>query len=78
MMHALNGLASQITTGTMKTKIAIECFLNYSATYPNATIMYRASDMIIRCDADAAYLVSPKARSRAVGYIYMGNRDNNT
>ena len=31
--------------------------------------------MIIRCDADAAYLVAPKARSRAGGYIYiyMGN-----
>ena len=38
--------------------------------------MYRASDMIICCDADTAYLVSPKARSRAGGYIYMGNRDN--
>ena len=27
----------------------------------------------IRCDADAAYLVAPKARSREGGYIYMGN-----
>ena len=26
---------------------------------------------------DTAYLVAPKARSRAGGYIYMGNRDNN-
>ena len=33
--------------------------------------------MIIRCDADPAYLVPPKARSRAGGYIYTGNRDNN-
>ena len=59
MMHALNDLASQITTGTMKTEITIECFLNYCATYPNAAIMYRASNMIICCDADAdaAYLV---------------------
>ena len=77
MMHAANDLASQLTTGTMKTKIAIKCFLNYCATYPNAAIIYRASDMIIRCDADAAYLVAVKARSRAGGYIYMGNRDNN-
>ena len=77
MMHALNDLASQITTGTMKTEIAIEHFHNFCATYPNATIMYRANDMIIRCDADAAYLVAPKARSRASGYICMGNRDNN-
>ena len=33
--------------------------------------------MILCCDADAAYLVAPKARSRAGGYIYMGNKDNN-
>ena len=77
MMHALNDLASHITTGTMKTEIAIEFFLNYCATYLSDTIMYRASDMIIWCDADAAYVVAPKARSRAGGYIYMGNRDNN-
>jgi len=50
MMHALNDLASQITTRTMKTEIAIECFLNYCATYPNAAIMYRATYMIIQCD----------------------------
>ena len=33
--------------------------------------------MTNHCDADAAYLVAPKARSREGGYIYMGNRDNN-
>jgi len=77
-MHALNDLASQITTNTMKTELAIKCFLNYCATYPNAAIMYSASDMIIRCDVDTtAYLVAPKARSRADRYIYMDNRDSN-
>ena len=33
--------------------------------------------MIIRCDSDAAYLVASKARSRAAGFIYMGNKDGN-
>ena len=33
--------------------------------------------MILRCDSDAAYLVAPKARSRAAGYIFLGNRDSN-
>ena len=77
MMHALNDLASQITTGTMKTKEAVACFLNYCATYPDTEIMYRASDMVIKNDSDAAYLVAPKARSRAGGYTYMGNNDEN-
>ena len=78
MMHALNDLATQITTGTMSTTKAIDCFLNYAATHPNASITYYASDMILKCDSDAAYLVAPKARSRAGGYIYLGNHCVNT
>ena len=74
MMHALNDLATRITTGTQKTNDALKTFLDYCATYPDAVIMYRASDMILLCDSDAAYLVAPKARSRAGGYIYLGNR----
>ena len=37
--------------------------------------MYRASDMILQVDSDAAYLVCPEARSRAGGYHYLGNKD---
>ena len=48
MMHALNDLASQVTAGTMKTEEAQACFLNYCATNPNASIVYYASDMVIR------------------------------
>ena len=48
MMYALNDLASQVTAGTMKTEEAQACFLNYCATNPDASIVYYASDMIIR------------------------------
>ena len=37
-------------------------------------IIYRASDMILSCESDAAYLVAPKSRSRAGGYHYLGNK----
>ena len=77
MMHALNDLASQVTAGTMKTEEAQACFLNYCATNPDASIVYYASDMIIRGDTDAAYLVASKARSRNAAYIFMGNKDRN-
>ena len=77
MMHALNNLASQVTTGTMKTEEAQACFLNYCATNPDASIVYYASDMIIRGDTDAAYLVASKARSRNAAYIFMENKDRN-
>ena len=38
---------------------------------PNAVIKYSASDMILRLDSDAAYLVAPEARSRAGGYHWV-------
>jgi len=48
--------------------------LNYAHTFPNATTIYRASDMILRVDSDAAYLVAPEARSRAGGYHYLSDK----
>ena len=38
--------------------------LGYAATHPLAVIQYFASDMILKTNTDAAYLVLPKARSR--------------
>ena len=58
MIHALNDQASQVIAGIMKTEEAQACFLNYCATNPYASIVYYASDMIIRGDTDAAYLVA--------------------
>ena len=77
MMYALNDLAFQVTAGTMKTEEAQACFLNYCATNPDASMVYYASDRIIRQDTDATYLVASKARSRNAAYIFMGNKDRN-
>ena len=38
------------------------------ATYPNHILRFHASDMILEIESDAAYLVLPKARSRAAGF----------
>jgi len=48
-------------------------FLNYCSTYPNTVLLYQAFEMILMGDSDAAYLVAPKARSHADGYLYLGN-----
>ena len=77
MIHALNDLASQVIAGTMNTEEAQACFLNYCATYPDASIIYYASNMIIRDNTNAAYLVASKARSRNAAYIFIGNKDEN-
>ena len=47
--------------------------MDYLATYPNASIQYEASNMILHVDSDAVYLVAPKTRSRIVGYYYLTN-----
>jgi hypothetical protein len=73
MIHALNTLASAQAKGTQATVQAMTDFMNYCATYPSSTIRYQASDMILHCHSDAAYLTEPEARSRAGGHHYMGN-----
>ena len=75
MLHALNDLASQQSKGTSETMKAMLHFLNYAASLPNAEKIYKASDMILTIDSDAAYLVAPQARSRAGGFHYLGNKD---
>eukprot|EP00536_Pseudo-nitzschia_multiseries_P010808 jgi/Psemu1/117305/gw1.343.9.1 len=71
MLHALNDIASAKNNQTALA--ATKYFLNYAACNPDATIIYRASDMILRVDSDAAYLVCPGAKSRAGGYHFLGD-----
>ena len=75
MLHALNKIAIATTKGTEKTANAVTYFLNYCAFNPEPSLLYRASDMILSIDSDAAYLVEPQARSRMGGYHYLGNKD---
>ena len=75
MMHALNDLAASVNEGTQETAEAVTYFLNYCASNQDAIKMYRASDMILTSQSDAAYLVARQARSRAGGFHYLGNKD---
>jgi hypothetical protein len=75
MQHALNELCIAATKGTQETQAAPKYFLNYCATHPEAEIIYRASNMILTIDSDAAYQVAAKSRSRASGNHYLGNAD---
>ena len=45
--------------------------MDYAATHLSAKIRYHTSDMILRVDSDAAYLVLPQARSRGTVYFYL-------
>ena len=77
MAHIMNHIGSQKAKGTQKLMEEVAHFLNYVASNPNAKTIFRKSYMLYRIDSDAAYLVCPGARSRAGGYHYLGNKDNN-
>ena len=75
MLHGLNAIASAVTKGTTSTAAAVQRLMDYAHSNPDAEILYRASDMVLQTDSDAAYLVEPEARSRAGGFHFLGSRD---
>jgi hypothetical protein len=76
ILPALNEISSKQAKPTVLTGKACDLLLDYLATYPNATIRYYASDMIISVVADAAYLVLPNARSRCAGLYFLSDISN--
>ena len=71
ILPALNEISHRQATPTQNTLNKCKMVLDYCASHQNSTIRYKASDMILHVDTDAAYLVLPKARSRIAGYFYM-------
>ncbi len=69
---ALSTIASKQTTGTEQMIEKALQVLDYLVTHPNATVKFRASDMVMNIHSDASYLIEPKARSRACGHFFMG------
>ena len=58
MLHAIGDIASNTSKATTTTQKAVQYFLDYANSNPDAEILYRASDMILQTDSDAAYLVN--------------------
>ena len=52
---------------------SIHKLLDYCATYPDATLRYKASDMIVKAHSDASYLSEPQSRIRSGEFFYMGD-----
>ena len=65
MLKAVNSIASAQANPTEDVKAAAIYVLHYAHTYPNASITYYASDMILAIDSDASYLGETGSRSRA-------------
>ena len=74
LLPALNTLAETQANPSPETMKNINQFLDFVATNPNTKIRYKASDMQLWIDSDAAYLVAPNARSRTAGYFYLSEQ----
>ena len=61
MLPAINEISASQPQPTEDTNDKAQMLMDYANTYPSATIRYKASDMQLHVDSDAAYLVLPKA-----------------
>jgi hypothetical protein len=61
MLPAIGTIAAQQAHGTEATAAAVTHLLDYTATHPNATIRYQASDMILKIHSTASYLSETQA-----------------
>ena len=70
---ALSALASEQAEATIKTMHKIRQLLDHLATHPDATVQFRATDMVLNIHSDASYLSEPKAKSRLAGFYCLGS-----
>jgi hypothetical protein len=71
-LMALSSITIKQSKGTTNTMAKAKQHLDYLATYPDATIHFHVSDMIMNVLSNASYLSKANARSRACGHFFMG------
>ena len=77
MIFALGSIAYQQSKATDKTYEDTLLILNYGASYPDSTIRYRASNMVLHIHSDASYISEPRSHSRAGGHYFLSDRSMN-
>ena len=70
---ALNELGSVQAAPTSDANSKAQMLMDYLHDHPDAVLRYHASGMILQAEADSAYLVLPKARSRAAAWFILGD-----
>jgi hypothetical protein len=68
----LSSIAIEQSKGTTNTMEKAKQLLAYLATYPDVTIHFQASDMILNVRSNAWYLSESEACSRPCGHFFMG------
>jgi hypothetical protein len=74
VLMPLNDIVTEQKKAADKTQAATNHLLDYIATYPDATIRNRASDMILYIHSDASYLSVSNARSHLGGLFFCGDK----
>jgi hypothetical protein len=72
VLMALSSIAIKQTKGTTNMMQKAKQLLDYLATNPDATIRFRASDMIMNVRSEVSYLSGANARSRACRHFFHG------
>jgi hypothetical protein len=72
ILPALSVIASRQAHATEHVEQLVLRLLRYLTRYPNAKIIYHASDMMLCAHADASYLGESFSRSRAGGLMFFG------
>jgi hypothetical protein len=72
VLMALSSIAIKQTKGTTSTTEKAKQLLNYLVMNPNATMRFKASDMIMNVHLDALSLFKANARSCVCGHFFMG------
>ena len=68
MLPALNEITATQAHPTQKALEKVQQLMDSANTFQDAYVRYHASDIVLHVDCDAAYLVTPKAKSRVAGY----------
>ncbi len=71
LLVALSTIAARQAKATIATEQAVNLLLDYVATYPNDSIVYCASNMILCAHADAGFFNKTNFCSRAGAHIYL-------
>jgi hypothetical protein len=72
VLMALSSIAIEQSKGTTNTMAKAKQLLDFLATYPNATIRFWASNMIMNVHSNASYFSQYDACSQACGHFFMG------
>ena len=77
MLRAINEILRVQSQPTRDTEERTRILPDYAATFPNSILIYKASDIVLPVDSDAAYLTMPEERSCYAGHLDKNDLHNN-